>query len=209
MPKFIDRTGQVFGRLTVICRSGTNASKKVLWKCLCECGKEVDVPSGCLVTKNTTSCGCKFKDIVTKHGGTGKSSYNTWRAMIRRCTNPADKDYPKYGGRGVSVCPAWMDYRNFAVDMGEPAGDETLDRINPYGNYELDNCRWAGVSEQNRNLRVRQNSKTGFVGVVMRNNKYYAAITVKNKKYQSRLFATIQEAADERKVLEQKHWGRG
>lgn len=209
MPKFIDRTGQVFGRLTVLNRSGTSVSKKVLWKCLCECGKKIDVPSGCLVTKNTTSCGCRFKDVVTKHNGTGKSSYNTWRAMIRRCNNPLDKDYPRYGGVGVTVCEQWLDYKKFVADMGEPVGDETLDRINTYRNYEIANCRWAGVSMQNRNLRVRKNSKTGFVGVVLRNNKYYASITVKNKKYQSRLFATIQEAAIERKVLEKQHWGRG
>lgn len=209
MPKFIDRTGQVFGRLTVLHRAGTSAFKKVFWKCLCSCGKEVNVPAGALVTKNTKSCGCMLEDTRTKHGGTGKGSYNTWRAMIRRCNNPLDKDYPRYGGVGTAVCDRWLDYKSFVADMDEPVGDETLDRINVYGNYEPSNCRWAGVSTQNRNVRVRKNSKTGFVGVIARNNKYYASITVNKKKYQSTFFSTIQEAAEARKVLEQKYWGSG
>jgi len=150
-----------------------------------------------------------LEDTRTKHGGTGKGSYNTWRAMIRRCNNPLDKDYPRYGGVGTAVCDRWLDYKSFVADMDEPVGDETLDRINVYGNYEPSNCRWAGVSTQNRNVRVRKNSKTGFVGVIARNNKYYASITVNKKKYQSTFFSTIQEAAEARKVLEQKYWGSG
>ena len=85
MSKFRDRTGEVFGRLTVILYAGKNNLQKSLWLCRCECGNQVTVPSGSLVTGNTTSCGCYLKSIVTKHGGTGKGSYNTWRAMMRRC----------------------------------------------------------------------------------------------------------------------------
>ena len=135
--KLIDRTGQVFGKLTALEQVGRDALKKVLWRCKCECGNETIVPSGSLATGNTTSCGCVVPNL--KHGGWKKSSYNTWRAMIRRCTVPTDKDYPRYGGRGVSVCTKWLEYANFVADMGEPVGDETLDRIDAYGNYEPTN----------------------------------------------------------------------
>ena len=204
--KFIDRTGQVFGKLTVIEQAGRDKLKKVLWRCRCECGKETVVVSGSLVTGNTTSCGCVLKAAITKHGGWNKSSYNTWRAMIRRCTKPTDKDYPRYGGKGVSVCARWLEYANFVADMGEPVGDETLDRIDTYGNYEPSNCRWAGVRTQNRNTRLRVNSTTGYIGVSVVGRKFLAKITVGKKSYYSRLCATVEEAAAARKELERLHW---
>lgn len=206
MPKLIDRTGQCFGKLVVIKQAGRTTSKKVLWECVCSCGNKKKIASGDLVTGNTTSCGCALKAAITKHGGWKNSSYNTWRAMIRRCNTPTDKDYPRYGGKGVTVCPEWLDYVTFAKDMGEPVGDETLDRINTYGNYELNNCRWAGVKTQNRNVRVRKNSATGFIGVSIVGKKFLAKITVGKKAYYSKMCLTIEEAAEARKELERKYW---
>lgn len=205
MSKFIDRTGQRFGKLVVTARAGTNALKKVIWSCQCDCGNTTTVTSGSLVTGNTTSCGCEKGNF--KHGGSGKGSYNTWRAMMRRCYNPADKDYQRYGAQGVRVDFEWHNYENFVADMGEPDGDETLDRINPYGSYELSNCRWAGVQTQNRNVRVRLSNKTGVTGVSAIGNKFMAKVTVNKKAYYSKLCLTVEEAAAARKELERIHWG--
>ena len=208
MPKFIDRKGQQFGRLLVVEEAGRNALKKVMWRCLCDCGKETVVPSGGLVTGNTTSCGCFLQEKITKHGSWKKASYNTWRAMMRRCYKQQDKDYPRYGGKGVSVCGQWHEYLRFAADMGEPDGDETLDRIDTYGNYEPDNCRWAGVKTQNRNVRIRATSKTGVTGVSKTiGGTYMAKVTVSKKSFYSKCFRTIAEAAVARKELERLHWG--
>jgi len=126
--------------------------------------------------------------------------------MIRRCTIQTDKDYPRYGGAGVSVCPAWLGYNQFVADMGEPEGDETLDRINTYGNYEPYNCRWAGVKTQNRNTRLRVNSTTGYIGVSVVGKKFLAKITVEKKSYYSKLCNTVEEAAAARKKLELRYW---
>ena len=205
--KFIDRTGMRYGRLTVENRHGTNALRKVTWECLCDCGNRTVVTSGSLATGNTTSCGCFLKETITKHGGWKKSSYNTWRAMMRRCYNEADKDYKRYGAQGVLVWGPWHDYRTFAESMGEPVGQQTLDRIDPYGNYEPSNCRWADLPTQARNIRVRENSKSGFIGVHQRGSKWMAEITVQKKKFYSKCFNTVQEAAAARKELERLHWG--
>lgn len=202
--KPVDRTGQKFGKLTVIEQTGRNNLKKVLWKCKCDCGNFVNVVSGSLITGNTKSCGCVIPNF--KHGGWNKSSYNTWRAMVRRCTNPKDKDYKRYGAKGITVCPEWMDYANFAKDMGEPVGKETLDRINPAGNYEPNNCRWASPIVQARNIKLPKSNKTGYTGVLFHQNKYYANITSKGKKYYSKVFDTAEEAAAARKELERIHW---
>ena len=207
MPKLIDRTGQRFGRLVVLEKGETNNLKKVLWKCLCDCGNTALVVSGSLSTGNTSSCGCGVKEAITKHGGWKKSSYNTWRAMMRRCNNPNDKDYKRYGAVGVKVCHQWQDYRQFEKDMGEPKGNETLDRIDVYGDYEPSNCRWATPTVQNRNVRVRRDSKSGHIGVRMRYGKWIAEITSKKKKFYSRMFDKIEDAVFARKQLELLHWG--
>jgi hypothetical protein len=203
--KFIDRTGHVFGKLTVLEQAGRDKLKKVLWRCKCECGSETVVVSGSLVTGNTASCGCIVPNF--KHGGWNKSSYNTWRAMMRRCYNPIDKDYPRWGGRGVTVCTPWHDYATFAKDVGEPSGAETFDRIDTTGDYKPSNVRWATPTVQARNIRVPKTSKTGITGVLFHGGYFYAAITAQKKKYYSKVCKSLEEAAAARKELERLHWG--
>lgn len=79
--------------------------------------------------------------------------YETWRGMIKRCTNKNHTYYYRYGGRGIKVCESWLiDFNRFCIDMGEkPSKDYTLDRINNDGDYEPNNCRWATKEEQECN----------------------------------------------------------
>ena len=35
-------------------------------------------------------------------------TYACWVDMKRRCFNPNDKYYSKYGGRGITVCDRWL-----------------------------------------------------------------------------------------------------
>jgi len=75
--------------------------------------------------------------------------------MKRRCYNPNDISY-KYGGaQGVIVAPEWLnDFPAFLLHIGpRPSPKHSVDRVDPWGNYEPGNVRWATPTEQVRNQR--------------------------------------------------------
>lgn len=43
----------------------------------------------------------------------------SWKRMIDRCSNPNNKRWEHYGGRGIKICDRWLDFPNFLIDMGE------------------------------------------------------------------------------------------
>jgi imidazole glycerol phosphate synthase subunit HisF len=65
--RWIDRIGQVFGKLTVVSRvpdiRGADGKLVTTWHCQCECGNTHDVGGNNLVAGNVKSCGCLFDDV--------------------------------------------------------------------------------------------------------------------------------------------------
>ncbi len=78
---------------------------------------------------------------------------------MRKCTNPKDASYERYGSRGVTVCDRWLRFPNFLDDMGHCPDGFSIDRIDNSKGYEPGNCRWASRITQNRN---RSSTKTIF-----------------------------------------------
>ena len=83
----------------------------------------------------------------------GTRTYHAWKSMLQRCNSSTRPDWPRYGGRGITVCERWHRFENFLVDMGACPPELSLDRINNDGNYEPGNCRWATLEQQTRNRR--------------------------------------------------------
>lgn len=104
----------------------------------------------------------RMSEARTIHGHTRRSqmggrntssTFHVWAAMIQRCTNPRNRDWGLYGGRGITVCERWRIFAHFLADMGEAPEGLTLDRRDNDGNYEPGNCRWVTPFEQVHNRR--------------------------------------------------------
>lgn len=88
-----------------------------------------------------------------RHGMTNTKTYKTWETMIWRC-HKNNKTHSKYYYlKGIKVCDRWKLFENFFEDMGEREEGMTIDRINTFGNYEPNNCRWIPQSLQTSNMR--------------------------------------------------------
>ena len=197
-------TGQTFGRLLVLAEAPPKWGKR-RYLCRCACGKEKEFAVDHLMSGMSQSCGCRFLEIVTKHGQSPRSGvspeYQTWKNMMRRCYRPKNPEYGNYGARGITVCERWMNFENFFADMGpRPSPKHSIDRENNDGNYELGNCRWATMGQQNANRRPY--GASGVRGVCRHGNRWRAVITIAGRKHQLGSFKDLASAAAARRAAE-------
>lgn len=162
-PNFKDLTGRRFSRLTVTAYAGRIGESHAFW-CECDCGKEIATRGYNLTGGYTQSCGClwedRARDTKTTHGLSKSPEAAILNGMKMRCHNPNVKSFPRYGGRGISVCDRWRfgdgdksAVECFLEDMGpRPTPNHSIDRYpDQDGNYEPGNCRWATASQQEEN----------------------------------------------------------
>lgn len=150
-----DITGKRFGRLVALGPVGRARDKHVLWLYQCDCGNTHVTVGGIAL-----SCGCQGKEKSVRrlktHGMSRDHLYTVWAGIVRRCTNSKTAEYPRYGGRGITLLDEWRHsfeaFRDYVLTL-QNCGEKgyTLDRINNDGNYEPDNLRFATAIEQGRN----------------------------------------------------------
>lgn len=190
MPNTIDETGNVYGRLTVLGRSPSvrNHSR---WVCLCQCGRKTTANGVCL-RKNTRSCGCLKRDNASRlsrtHGMSGKPEYVAWQHIKRRCYNPSEPGYMRYGGRGITVCNRWLaSFDRFYADMGpKPSPLHSIERIDNNQGYTPENCKWATRKEQNNNQR--RSRKLTYKGQVLTVSQWAEVLGISHTVLNNRLF---------------------
>lgn len=156
--RYIDLTGQRFGRLVALRDSGERRRGRVYWVCLCDCGQETIVKASHLRGGVTRSCGCLHDEcsahLKRTHGLSHLPEYKAWAAMIGRCTNSRHQSHHYYGARGIRVCGRWTNFEAFYDDMGvRPSPKHTLERVDNSLGYSPDNCVWATQKQQLRNKR--------------------------------------------------------
>lgn len=152
-PQFDQARG--YPTVRVRCDCGTERTKK-LW--------DLTRSEG---TRRCQSCGATARNLRRASSGSkgmsGTPTYSSWQGMNHRCYVATDVAWRYYGAKGIRVCDRWRSesyggrpggFERFLEDMGERPEGTTLDRINPAGDYEPSNCRWATPLEQTANRRL-------------------------------------------------------
>lgn len=215
-----DQVGVVYGKILTILNLGHKYSSKnnikyrvILGECFM-CGSVREFRLDDLRSGKIKSCGCLKSKLIIKlnrtHGLSKTRQYKCWQNMKNRCDNPKNKSYKNYGGIGVSYDSAWKSFDSFWQDMGEGYKEDLeLDRVDVYGNYSKENCRWVSESEQSFNQRLRSTNLSGASGVSFckGRNMWRATIGVKRTQIELGYYSSFNSALLARKNAELLYFG--
>ncbi|MDR2536565.1 MAG: hypothetical protein LBD29_11110 [Treponema sp.] len=153
--------GKKYGRWTVM--SKAEKGRHIYYECCCDCGAKKKIRASSLISGRSKSCGCLLKERLSqrpnniKHNKSSTRLYKIWSGMKKRCNQKMADKYKDYASKGIVVCKEWQDsflaFYDWSINNGY-ADNLSIDRINPKGNYEPNNCRWASNQTQSEN---RQN----------------------------------------------------
>lgn len=150
-----DHSGERHGKLRLL-RAVRNRYGNWSYDCLCDCGAMTNASWPNINRGTTKSCGClrRLNRASQTHGLSRTYEHRVWKGLRTRCYNKRNRAYKFYGAKGVTICEQWADFSAFLKDMGRaPSEDHSIDRIDPAGNYEPSNCRWADWRTQCENKR--------------------------------------------------------
>ena len=152
LAKIIDIAGNRYGRLVAIENTGKKKNNNFIWKCKCDCGKIVDVPTGLLTTGNTRSCGCINIERMSKLGKSKrlKNNQGLYNQLYYKYKHGANR-------RGLSFELTMKEFKNLIDSKCFYCGAESsqlfkgysegysmlyngVDRVDNNKGYSKDNC---------------------------------------------------------------------
>jgi hypothetical protein len=130
-------TGRRFGLRVVLGFAGFKG-RFAAWLVQCKCGR-LSVLEGAVLHRRG-GCGCSVRLSPA-----AKKLRPLLSEIVARCHNPANKSYPRYGGRGITVCKKWRKSPEaFASDVGpRPSPSHVLVRRDLGRGYTPSNCYWG------------------------------------------------------------------
>ena len=228
MGKFIDLTGKVFGRLTVLERAENhiqpNGVKVVRWKCICDCGKEIITSGQSLRRGYTQSCGCFHKDCAKDRGYKNKK-YNVYDLSgeygvgytLKNEVFYFDKEdydliknYCWFMDRGYIVTndpKTRKEIRFHRLVMKAPKGLFVDHKNHQRNDNRKNNLRIVTCAQNNMNKGLSSKNKSGVLGVYFQDNSWCAEISVHNKRIFLGRFKNKDDAIIIRKKAEEKFFG--
>ena len=133
------------------------------------------------------------------HGMYGTPTYTSWSSMKKRCDNPKEQSYYRYGGRGISYPILWASFKWFFEDMGLRPDGHTLDRVDPNKDYSKENCQWADSFTQSCSKAAY--NELGEKHIQRKRDKFRVEINRKGVKITSRVVDTLEAAIEMRDLL--------
>ena len=159
---------------------------------------ELEIECGAAIPKKRARTTAK----PLRHGYSKHPLYGVWSSMRDRCSNPNNKSYHRYGGRGITVSDEWYRVEPFiewALKAGWKPGLQ-LDRTNNDGNYQPNNCRFVTRKENANNMsfRMSEDCKTEYEGVAyfkfFSNRPYRASVGCNDYRVELGYFKTAERA---------------
>ena len=227
MGKFVDLTGQRFGRLVVINLLTSKGAKRPKWLCKCDCGNECVVLGHNLVEGFTKSCGCLHKEVVSQlcKSKARKITYSFYEDYVigdDGCGHQFmidNDDFDRIKERHwIYSGGYWVTYirigdkktqlgmHNFIMPPKDGCIIDHADRNK--SNNRKHNLRQATASQNSMNRTLRKNN-SGITGVRLdkRRNKWRASITLNQKFIWLGEYADKDDAIKARLLAEAKYFG--
>jgi hypothetical protein len=130
--------------------------------------------------------------------GKKTKSYGAWQNMIGRCYNVADWRYPRYGGRGITVCGGWHNFQTYAKWYEENyrlgfVMDKDLRKPRSRV-YSEETCEF--IPQKVNKLLISNNKTRGSlpVGVYERRGRFHTDINLGRKRKYIGSFETSEAA---------------
>lgn len=137
--------------------------------------------------------------------------YDTWRGIIERCYKADSASYSRYGRKGITVYPGWVEKKRHPTHkrwskgfcafldyvelyLGEKPKGFSLDRINTHGNYEPNNLRWADASLQKKNQKIKNSTGYKYVYAISNSTKWQGEYKNGSKRIYVGAFETKEQA---------------